>query len=195
MATQNKKQLATCPSCHKPVWEDHDYPWCIECGERFPPETQALIPKLQASKSRSAIDQDGRRREAQAPSASLVVDQTDLTTNQKVTLAARATKRYFDAYGIASSIDAQGSAIKVLAFVLATGIVLVTLFAVTQVEGKVVIAVLINGAIIAAVTWSIVHSYGVRVCAEGQNLLASLDIAVHTSPFMSDAQRAQAMRL
>jgi hypothetical protein len=35
MGAQNKRQVGECPKCHKPIFEGHPYPWCIECGERF----------------------------------------------------------------------------------------------------------------------------------------------------------------
>jgi hypothetical protein len=40
-----------------------------------------------------------------------------------------------------------------------------------------------------------VYAMGVLVRAQGEMVKASLDAAVHTSPFLTDAQRAKAMRL
>lgn len=104
-------------------------------------------------------------------------------------------KRYSDAYAIASSIDAHGQAMKSLAVVLAVVVVAITLIGVTQANANLTMGGLMVGGFVAAVVWSMVHAHGVRIAAEGQRLLAALDVAVHTSPFLSNAQRAQVMSL
>jgi len=38
------RKIAECPSCHKPIFEGHANPWCIECGERFTQEFLADHP-------------------------------------------------------------------------------------------------------------------------------------------------------
>jgi len=227
MAKTPKVMIAKCPKCQKPVWDDHEYPWCIECGEQFPEDFTPNIPKLQKATtgsraSRQLCPNCGKEISANAsrckhclqeisPNPSdfraSTADTQDransgihlsepLTPAQhSAVLALRATKRYADAYAVASSVDAQGRLLKGLAVVFAVVIGLMTLIAATRIEGKIAMALLVNGAIVAALVWSIVHGLGVRIAAEGQHLLASLDIAVHTSPFMSDAQRAQAMSL
>jgi hypothetical protein len=113
-------------------------------------------------------------------------------------LSVRAIKRYRDAYAIALSIDAQGQALKTLAQVLAVIIALLALIAgaiAAKYELIAGLGAVIFGAIAAAVVYSIIHGYGIQVAAGGQQLLAALDVAVHTSPFLSSQQRAQAMAL
>jgi hypothetical protein len=110
-------------------------------------------------------------------------------------LSNRALKRYRDAYSVASNIDAYGQAIKTLASIIAVITIVITLIASTQAEGKTAGGLFFAGAITAAVLWTTIHAHGVRIAAEGQHLLAALDVAVHTSPFLSDVERAQAMSL
>lgn len=40
--------IASCPNpeCGASVREDHPYPWCVSCGERFPESLQSRLPKL-----------------------------------------------------------------------------------------------------------------------------------------------------
>ena len=46
MGAQNKRQISECPNCHKPIFDGHPYPWCIECGERFPEGFLASNPDV-----------------------------------------------------------------------------------------------------------------------------------------------------
>jgi hypothetical protein len=46
-----------------------------------------------------------------------------------------------------------------------------------------------------AFVWFLFFVFGVIVSAQGQQLLATLDAAVHSSPFMDTAAKAQAMSL
>jgi hypothetical protein len=42
--------IASCPNpkCGASVRDDHPYPWCIACGDRFPESLQRRLPKLQS---------------------------------------------------------------------------------------------------------------------------------------------------
>lgn len=53
------------------------------------------------------------------------------------------------------------------------------------------ISVIFFGALVALSGWVL----GVLVAVYGQHLRATLDIAVHGSPFLSNVQRVQVMRL
>jgi hypothetical protein len=53
----------------------------------------------------------------------------------------------------------------------------------------------ILGLVYGIVVWFALFVVGSRVSAEGQILMAVLDSAVHTSPFITHEQRAQAMSI
>jgi hypothetical protein len=127
-----------------------------------------------------------------------VPDPFSTSTSTHVSLGARAVKRYRDAYMVARSIDAQGQSIKSLAVVVAVILGIATTvvaMASARASESLALPMLICGAIAAGLCWSTIHSRGVSIAAEGQQLLASLDVAVHTSPFMSDSERAESMEL
>lgn len=111
-------------------------------------------------------------------------------------ISSKAIKRYRDAYAIARNIDDQGQTMKSLALVAAVVIGVVTFVVAVvagQKAGELAFAALIFGGIAAIAVWSVIYGHGVRIAAEGQHLMAALDVAVHTSPFMSDAERGEAM--
>jgi hypothetical protein len=105
-------------------------------------------------------------------------------------------KRYLDAYRIARITVSFGSTIKAVGAALA---VLLVLGAFLIVElgrfGQVSLIVLIMTAIIAGIVWLVFYVLGVLASAQGQILLASLDGAVHSSPFLFDDEKAQIMKL
>lgn len=82
----------------------------------------------------------------------------------------------------------------VVATVIGAGSLAITI-AVSDFAGRYAVAALLIGVSSAAIVWASMFSHGVRIAADAQHLLASLDVAVHTSPFMSDHERAQAMSL
>jgi membrane associated rhomboid family serine protease len=45
----NETEIARCPACTRPVFADHPYAWCQECGEPLPEQIRALIPSQQWS--------------------------------------------------------------------------------------------------------------------------------------------------
>lgn len=119
----------------------------------------------------------------------------------------RAVSRYQDAYRTAKAINGLGQLCKVVGVFV--GIVMI-FFAVLgsqtvmrpnpslagvvnyQAQGNLyLISAIFFGAVIAFIGWVI----GVLVSGYGQHLKAALDEAVNTSPFLSDAQRAQLMKL
>lgn|GEM_PF-2908402 len=56
MAKSSAEVSAYCPNpkCGKPIYSDHAYTWCIECGEPLPDNIQEQIPRLQTSRASSA---------------------------------------------------------------------------------------------------------------------------------------------
>ena len=103
-----------------------------------------------------------------------------------------AATRYKDAYTVASAVDGIGSVIKIC------GIIFGLLFLVAGVglgsdsHNDILLYGGIAFAIIAGVP---IYVLGVLVSASGQQTKASLDSAVHTSPFLTDPQKASVMSL
>ena len=64
MADPGKQKIARCPSpkCGKPIWDDHPYGWCQECGDPLPDDIQARLPTLQQVKARSTDSAAAKQR-------------------------------------------------------------------------------------------------------------------------------------
>jgi hypothetical protein len=111
-------------------------------------------------------------------------------------LANRAYRRYLDAYRVARFIVGLGTFIKVLGAVAGILVFVIGLFGASETFGR-------NGQEIAglvaflmgAVVWLVFFIAGVIVSAQGQQLKATLDSAVHTSPFLDPEGKARAMSL
>jgi hypothetical protein len=54
---------------------------------------------------------------------------------------------------------------------------------------------ILGGAVVGGLVWLGFFILGVIICAQGQMLLAVLDSAVHTSPFLNNSLRASIMSL
>lgn len=106
-----------------------------------------------------------------------------------------AMRRYRDAYLVARAITAWGVFIKV--FGVLGGVALVAAFIALAMglrdeqAGAAVVAGVVLGGGFAAFFYLL----GVIVAAQGQVLKASLDGAVHTSPFLNDDERAATISL
>jgi hypothetical protein len=71
MTIKAKRELARCPNpkCGKPIWDDHPYSWCAECGEPLPEGIRAQIPQLQRLAAEVAQERARRAAQAGAPPA------------------------------------------------------------------------------------------------------------------------------
>lgn len=98
--------------------------------------------------------------------------------------------RYKDAYRVTSSIVFIGGLVKVAGVVVGIGGSLILLDALPK-SSAAKVSVMVVAAVVMFLFWVI----GVAIAAQGQILMASLDSAVHSSPFLSDAQRARVMSL
>ena len=97
------------------------------------------------------------------------------------------TGRYHDAYQIARAIIGQGSALKVLAFVLGGLAVLLGVLAADEL-GEVA---LFAGGILGIAIGLPIYQLGVLISAQGQLLIATLDTAVNTSPLLSETEQRE----
>lgn len=107
--------------------------------------------------------------------------------------AKAAAKRYKDAYFVANSINGIGTLVKILGII--AGIILFLLQAATASYLFRNEAAIVMSFITSFISGLVIYVVGVLVSAQGQMLKASLDSAVHSSPFLSDEHKAQVMSL
>jgi len=113
-------------------------------------------------------------------------------------------KRYKDAYRVSKAVVGIGTVIKVVGGILG-GIVglifLVVGSAMSQLGGMygrnegASFVVLIVGVLYGGIVFLFFYVVGVIVSAQGQILKAGLDTSVHTSPFVSNDDKAKIMSL
>jgi len=174
-----------CPRCGKDISAKASR--CKHCLESVEPVAAIQRPSTPSTSADQSL-----------PSTVAAVPAAGTIAAAAVGATPRAIKRYQDAYLVASSLDAEGQTIKTMAQVVTMLIsVLAVILAIVagQFDGRMSLCALAVGAITATIVWPIIHGHGVRVAAEAQHLLACLDVAVHTSPFLSDSQRGVAMSL
>jgi len=111
-----------------------------------------------------------------------------------VRLAERVLGRYPDAYRAAGFLVGFGSVLKVLGVVLPVGIVLVALVVASDrpFSGT---DVLITGLLGAVGCFVFFFVGGIMVSAQGQLIRALVDVAINTSPLLTNQQRASGMSL
>ena len=118
--------------------------------------------------------------------ADLVGPQAD---GQSIEPQSGISHRYTDAYRVASALIAIGTTVKVTGAVVAVIIVLASIYLHDSLGSR----ELIGGLLIAGVIGLFFWIAGVLVTALGQFLRASVDTAVNTSPFLSDAEKTKMM--
>ena len=102
-------------------------------------------------------------------------------------------RRYRDAYRVASAVIALGTMIKVMGAIAAILLAFISLQASSGPFGST--AAVLGGFLLAAVLGAFFWVCGVVVASQGQVLLATLDVAVSSSHFLTDPERADAMGL
>lgn len=113
-------------------------------------------------------------------------------------LVVRAMERYRDAYRSAQLITRVGGVIKALGIALAGLMFIGGLVLGMNILGRDDTLQLISLGVVgvsAIVTGVIIYMCGVMVSAQGQQLKATLDSAVHTSPYLDLDAKARAMSL
>ena len=115
-------------------------------------------------------------------------------------------KRYADAYYVANFQDGFGRAIKIGSLVLGGLVVSVSLlltFASSLPQQGFFgsspnfagIGLGVIGALVGVLIGGLGFVFGVLVSSQGQLLKATLDAAINSSPFLSDAERARMMTI
>lgn len=58
MPKVEKQTVAHCsnPKCNKPIFSDHPYAWCIECGEHLSGDVKNLLPKFRVTAEAASSD-------------------------------------------------------------------------------------------------------------------------------------------
>lgn len=103
-----------------------------------------------------------------------------------------ATNRYFDAYLTVRAINGVGSLVKMLAIAFS----IIVFLAGIAISGEARDIRLILSGLLLAIAFGVpIYVLGILVSAQGQILKATLDTAVHSSPFLSDDQRASIMSI
>ena len=104
--------------------------------------------------------------------------------------------RYRDLYRVARLLVKIGDTVKVIGIVVGVGILFLSLVAGGAAGSASVVGALgIVGAVYGALIGGFIALLGIIIAAQGQMLLAQADSAVHTSPFMTDEDRAKVMSL
>jgi len=106
-------------------------------------------------------------------------------------------RRYEHGFHVALVIVRIGNIIRVAGVVSAIifAIIGVALFGLISQAGVVVVYASVLAFVGAVMLLAIGYVFGTMVSAQGQILLANLDSAVHTSPFLTDDERAQVMHM
>lgn len=164
-------EVAKCPKCGKSIDEAYNNTWCTKCGDPLPDDIKSRLPKLAA---------------LQTAVAAQIADSVEERSSSPV------VNRYRDAYRVGAALVGLGNAIKILGAVLG-GIIFVGSLSARNgpLGGGAVVAGVFLGAIVGVLFWVC----GVMVAAQGQILQATLDTAVASSHFLTDPERADAMRL
>ncbi|MEY2507387.1 MAG: hypothetical protein QOH01_1716 [Verrucomicrobiota bacterium] len=98
-------------------------------------------------------------------------------------------KRYKEAYRSARMTVAAGNAIKLIGCLIAVVILLIGIVVASQTNAAIGFA-----AVVLALGYGLgFFLSGILVAAQGQILMASLDVAVNSSNVLSEAQRARVM--
>ncbi|HEV7765035.1 MAG TPA: hypothetical protein VGQ76_08550 [Thermoanaerobaculia bacterium] len=186
-------EMRSCPKCGKSIKTlATRCVWCFEKSEPVRKSTRQLAAS-------DTVDHSETKGEAGLPKDSaeaLTATHTGRRVESTAVLryASSVQRRYRDAYVVAGEMVEQGQRLKVMAVIVATLIAIGALVAAMN-AGRLAITVLVAGVFIAAGAYTVIHAHGVRIAAEGQLLLASLDVAVNTSPFLDESGRARAMSL
>jgi hypothetical protein len=194
----------TCKGCDEAI--EDSFEECWNCGtnrDGSPPDNEELFISTDLSRSeRDSLDLpaiSGSEVETQATRAD-ATGRTATANNLPKSavqrrVSARAATRYDDAYSVAGAIIGWAALIKVFGAAAAVAVFVASIASGDAVGLDAGGAAVIIGFLCGSLMWAVFYGIGVVVAAQGQILRASLDSAVHSSPFLTDQQRAEAMSL
>jgi hypothetical protein len=99
--------------------------------------------------------------------------------------------RYLDGYREANLYTGLGATVKKASLVVGGAIAVLVLFDMRELWAPLGLFGFVAGAVLGGIGWII----GTLISSQGQLLKATLDAAVHTSPFIDDKVRARIMSL
>lgn len=107
----------------------------------------------------------------------------------------RVTNRYIDRYRTAESIIRAGRMVKIVGAIAGILVIVLGCVLAAITRGEISDAVLIACLGTGAGTIFAAFIAGIVVSAQGHQLIAALDSAVHSSPFLDNSAKARAMNL
>lgn len=188
-----------CPFCSKQLVVGSGQSHCHHCQKELPADTRSLL--------KQPVPTSQTFEHSAAPQISAAVH-IDSSKPRDAFI-----KRYIDLYRTARLLNGLGTTVKVLAFIVGAIIFAFWFFlgagaSVAQQQnapfgpgsasqtGPIMFYVcLVIGAVFGALTTGLLFLLGVLISAQGQLLKAQADGAVHTSPFLTNEERATAMSL
>ena len=106
--------------------------------------------------------------------------------------AAAMVARYTDAYRVGKVIVTVGGVVKKVGVVAGVAIMLAVFSMVAPVSAN---AGRLIGVVMGCLSGFLIYVFGMFVAAQGQLLQANLDIAVHSSPFLTNEQKGAMLSL
>jgi len=161
-------------------------PLCPDCDELCSKEPKRVVDEHRDVFERMLAE----RLEALTPTTTTVATSETPRRSQR---ERKMMKRYGDAYLRANAIVTIGNTVKILGIVLAALIVVVTLLLTSQESGESALKLIVPGIVVAGAIGVFCYALGILVAAIGQMLLAQLDNAVNSSPFLTDELKAEVM--
>ena len=165
---------------------------CPNCGAKFSAHFNEIGGSTVCPKCKTVV----KGPPLETMPAVVAIETSKAAASSGVTQSAfskPAAKRYRDAYLVASAVCGIGGIVKGLGIFVAVAIAIAGFIAGSNVQGSLMIPV--GGLILAAIAGIPIYVLGLIVAALGNLLLAVLDGAVHTSPFLTDPQKAQVLSL
>jgi hypothetical protein len=146
---------------------------------------------------------------AQQPTivVSSVVKETDETPTPSITNEIRSlqpeprpqfVRRYIDLYRAARLLVGLGNTVKGVGVSAGIGILLLftlVVMAASNQSGALSFGMFVVGAVFGILVGGIIFLLGILISAQGQILMVQADGAIHTSPFLTDAEKLKAMSL
>lgn len=165
-------------------WQSKSDEEVVEAAQQIDKYTRDGQARIQAEITKRGIDIEEALEELKSAKAVKSRSSSGVATDH-----ARAfSNRYRDAYLQAAMTVGISRLIKGVGMVL--GLLTAVLGLLTG-KGPGFLGGLLSGAMIVAIFYFI----GIGVATMGQALMATLDSAVNTSPFLDDSQKAEVMRL
>jgi len=172
VANESGNIVGNCTKCGAAITIDHPYSWCIKCGEPLREDIIAHLPAVRHLKRKG----EGKMSESKGkrgPEEAL-------------------KRRYIDRYATANFVIGVGHFME--GFGIVAGIILL-LISLSALANPLSALFGISGVPMSILVGVAFYVAGAMIDAQGKVLLAALDSAVNTSPFLALEQKAEIMSL